>query len=145
MSSAESKDFVVRLRLLIGSRTQKEFAEWIGQSPQRVNNYLNTGTEPTADFLRSLAKKGVNVNWLLIGEGPVYVESGRETIPAEVEIIMKELGAYPQSYREKIVNLLLESFNFIKEEKVTPDEITKTLRLLAHIGRLQLERKKGQK
>lgn len=59
----------------MGDRTQKEFAEWLDQSPKRINNYfIGMIDYPSGDFLLALAKKRINLNWFLTGEGSVYTK-----------------------------------------------------------------------
>jgi transcriptional regulator with XRE-family HTH domain len=88
------ENFSKRLKILIGERRQKEFAEWIGQSPTRLNNYLSgTNQLPAADFLYALAKRGINVNWLLTGEGEMYLSSKRsDPLPPEIQSLLFEIG-----------------------------------------------------
>lgn len=71
--------------------SQKEFAEYVGSSPAQVNQYLKTDREPGTPFLRGLALKGINLNWLLTGEGEMYIEKKEARIPAELQAYLKEL------------------------------------------------------
>jgi hypothetical protein len=63
---------IERLELLRGNRSQKEFAEWLEESPTTVNGYFTGSSRPKIEFLRSLAAKNVNLNWFITGDGPVY-------------------------------------------------------------------------
>ncbi len=97
----EISDFVGRLLLLKGDRTQKEFAEWLSQSPVRINDYLTgKSASPAFDLLLRLAEKGVNIHWFVTGNGPVYIETGQDNdIPAEAQILLKSMigdGARPE-------------------------------------------------
>ena len=147
MSREISKsDIVERLRLLIGNKSQKEFADELQVSPAKIAEYLSRKTRPGIDFLFRLALKGVNLKWFVTGKGPVFQQEEKTETPEEIQLVLREIEtSYPTADRAEIKKILTESYRFIKEEKVTPEEVMKTLRLLAHIGRLQVERKKGQK
>jgi len=66
-------DIINKLNILKGEKGQKEFAEWIGISITTINNYFTGYSRPGIDFLLLLANKGINVNWFLTGNGPVFV------------------------------------------------------------------------
>lgn len=52
---------------------QSEFASLIGTSSANISYYEKGERNPSSDFLNKIADKlGVNLNWLLTGEGPMY-------------------------------------------------------------------------
>jgi len=61
-----------RLEHIVGGGSVRAFADFIGVSKSTIHNFLN-GTKPSWDFLLKLAEKGVNINWLLTGEGKPYM------------------------------------------------------------------------
>lgn len=64
-----------RVKLLISkeNQTQKKFAETIGISPARLNNYLAGLSKIPQDILIRISEKyGCSLSWLLTGEGEVY-------------------------------------------------------------------------
>jgi transcriptional regulator with XRE-family HTH domain len=88
--------FSRRLITLQGDRSQKDFAAWLDVSPSRLNNYLRGVNLPDIDFLSRLAAHGINVNWFLLGKGPVHVEPAiREGIPENVQVLLKEIADEP--------------------------------------------------
>ena len=44
-------------------------------SSQQVSNYANNRTRPNADVMERFARVGMNLNWLLTGDGPMRFES----------------------------------------------------------------------
>jgi len=60
-----------RLRQIRGDKTLEEFAREFGTSNPSIYRY-EQGRTPSTDFLLSLLKKGVNIKWVLTGEGPTY-------------------------------------------------------------------------
>lgn len=71
-------EVVTRIKLLIDERAagvKKDFAEALGVWPSQIDNWVNKGGLPSAEHLANFAKKlNVNINWLLTGEGPMYIE-----------------------------------------------------------------------
>lgn len=112
-------DWVERLRILIGERKQKDFAAWLGESESRISNYLaGNNDHPAADFLVKLAEKGINVNWLLIGTGPIHAEEEPYGIPEPTQMLVKELADSPG-----MVPRLTEIVRRAKEVKQADDEV----------------------
>lgn len=65
-----------RVKLLIQQKklTQKKFAESIGISPARLNNYFAGLSSIPPDILVSVSNVyNVDLNWLLTGEGDMYI------------------------------------------------------------------------
>jgi hypothetical protein len=88
----------------MADRTQKEFADWLGDLPKKVNDYLLGNSRPGWDFLGKLAKKGVNLNWLLTGQGAVYVKDQADfIIPPEAQLLLRQMiddGISPENLTE---------------------------------------------
>ncbi|MDY0152296.1 MAG: S24 family peptidase [Candidatus Cloacimonas sp.] len=66
-----------RVKLLIdnGQQTQKKFAETIGISPARLNNYLAQLSKIPQDILVKIAEKyNCSLTWLITGEGSMFQE-----------------------------------------------------------------------
>lgn len=68
-------DFADRLReyVAIYHESYEEFGAVVGLSKNEVSNYINRYRKPGADNLAAFAKAGINVQWLLTGEGPQRV------------------------------------------------------------------------
>lgn len=68
-------DIRERIRTLRGALrlTQKQLADKLGISVSAVKKY-ESGTAPGADVLEKFARLGVNLNWLLLGDGDVLIE-----------------------------------------------------------------------
>lgn len=50
-----------------------EISERIGVNVRTVATYLR-GRSPSADFLATLARRGANTNWILLGEGSMTID-----------------------------------------------------------------------
>lgn len=65
-----------RLRLVIESQklTVKDFAELVDTPLRTVHNYLNSGKEPSMEFLSKISKKfNINLNWLLLNQEDMFL------------------------------------------------------------------------
>lgn len=71
------KPLLDRLLLLINELTngnKKKFAEILGIGPSHINDWTNMGSIPNAFYLAIIHKKtGVNLHWLISGEGKKYL------------------------------------------------------------------------
>ena len=66
-SGARLEALLYELRL-----SQTDLARQTGKSPQYVNNIIRQGQGITEDYARKLGNTtGVNLNWLLVGVGPM--------------------------------------------------------------------------
>ncbi len=68
-------DFKLRLREVKAALeiSDSALAEVAGISRQSINGYLNSDREPSRDTLASWIKTyGINAQWLLTGEGPMF-------------------------------------------------------------------------
>ncbi|MDP2215722.1 MAG: XRE family transcriptional regulator [Methanolobus sp.] len=72
-----------RLKMLVRSlsKTHAEFAKQNGISLNSMSRYINNKRSPDPDFLTKLAAQKVNLNWLLSGEGGMYVSAPWEAKP----------------------------------------------------------------
>lgn len=57
--------------------TQQTFAEFLGVSPATLSGIFNERTRPTLALVEAIKKhiKGVNTDWLVLGEGPMYKDA----------------------------------------------------------------------
>lgn len=65
-------DFEVRLEQYIDIKfagVKKIFAEAVKIPPSHLSAYINGGRIPSGDVLKKFAAIGMNINWLLTGEG----------------------------------------------------------------------------
>lgn len=60
--------------------TPSKFADLIGVQRSSVSHILSERNKPSFDFLQKTLKTfpGLNAEWLMLGEGPIYEQMGRE-------------------------------------------------------------------
>ena len=61
-----------RLKLIRGKKTLKEFSKECDVNINTLGNYERGTRTPDANFLFKIYKMGININWLLSGEGSMY-------------------------------------------------------------------------
>ncbi len=72
------KNLPVRLAMIRGDRSQRQFARDLGVFQQNINRY-EAGTTPHTDFLLTLGtKEGVSIDWLLFGKGKARPRNGHK-------------------------------------------------------------------
>ncbi len=87
-----------RIVILRGQKTLTEFAREHQTTPQNIHRY-ERGRSPSADFLTSLASKGVNINWVLTGEGAIYVKKQKAS---SIALLASELEKMPEEFKEAL-------------------------------------------
>ena len=94
-----------RLQKLRGRKTLSEFARENQTSPQNVHNY-ERGRNPSADFLVTLASQGININWVLTGEGAIHFKNKNAK---HVTHLALELETLPKEFREALQTAVKEA------------------------------------
>ena len=70
-----------RIRYIRGSLTQPEFGEKLGVGRNNVYLWETNQNMPQAETLLRIYKEyGVNINWLLSGEGEPYIKKSKRSI-----------------------------------------------------------------
>ena len=55
-------------------KTQSKFATEVGMAEQAISNLINGRQLPSTETLQRFAAVGMNVNWLLTGDGPMSAD-----------------------------------------------------------------------
>lgn len=87
-----------RIAILRGQKTLTDFAREHQTTPQNIHRY-ERGRSPSADFLTSLASKGININWILTGEGTIYIKKQKDS---SIALLSSELEKVPEEFREAL-------------------------------------------
>jgi len=92
------KDRIAELIKELGIR-KMEFAEAVGISTGNLSDWLRGKTEPSAKaFARIHEKYNVNLNWLIVGKGPMFYE-------AKANVMAEERTAYAVKKKTEEVDL----------------------------------------
>ena len=104
---------------------QNRFATLINTSQQNVNNWLNKGRFPTEEAFKNIGSLGVNVHWLITGEGEKHIETDKENKPLSAvkaaELILNLERANEES-RGQIETSLAEALKEQGKEYIRLDQ-----------------------
>lgn len=110
-----------RLKLLRGERTQKEFALEFGISTPSVQKYELGEAIPGGPALAKLARKSVNIHWVLTGEGEALLpllSGDRQSQEIAKEVYLRMITSLLPSLDSKSLRDLLDH---VKKEKILTD------------------------
>ena len=75
------KNFGERIKYIRGTLTQPEFDKKLDVGRNNVYTWETNKNMPLAEILLQIYKEyGVNINWLLSGEGEPYIEQSKRSI-----------------------------------------------------------------
>jgi transcriptional regulator with XRE-family HTH domain len=75
------KNIGERIKYIRGSLTQPEFGKKLGVGRNNVYTWESNKSMPIAEILLQIYKEyGVNINWLLSGEGEPYIKKSKRSI-----------------------------------------------------------------
>ena len=84
MRTFDWHDISERIKQIRGSKTREAFAKEINSNINTIGNYERGSRKPDADFMFKMYEIGININWLLSGQGPMY-NNKTETAAAAAE------------------------------------------------------------
>lgn len=128
--------------------SQEQFAVQLGGTKRGIQENEQGNTSPNSKLLAALAKLGLNINWLLTGEGQMYAEDlraeaakeSRELTADEVKVVCIILMRLQDAIRERGVEVPVEKqielvsllFDYAQETgEVEQDRVERYLRLVA--------------
>ena len=63
----------------------KDFAEQTGIAYRTLQGYVGGEREPNTEGMTAIARAGVNLNWLVSGEGEMFQSEPQKTVMSEQE------------------------------------------------------------
>ena len=133
MDSTPENDIAERLRLWRKTAlelTQKEFAEATGVHLSAIRKYENRNSVPSSESLLAIASTGVDLHWLLTGEGDMRALAKRLGSAANTE------GVADLVHGLMAIEELLHGIPDHKRSAVL-DEIVSRLRELKRVAELE--------
>jgi len=112
------KDRIREWRQALGL-TQAAFSEQTGVPLRTIKGYESGERSPGMDALASIAKTGVNLNWLLTGEGSMRSDEERAATP-DVAAATPDVAPWMQKYAARLeaIMKLLEDIEDEGEREV---------------------------
>ncbi len=83
LSKINSSDVVDRLQIIYGVNSDSALSTAMEQKRSTVGNWRNRGTVPYAECVSAAAEKGISLDWLLTGEGPMRRDEDAPAVAAE--------------------------------------------------------------
>jgi transcriptional regulator with XRE-family HTH domain len=113
-----------KLREILGL-TQEEMAQLLGVSLRAYQAYEKGSMEPKVGKLEMLAKKyRVNLNWLITGEGEMFLTPSTEGLSPEFVEFFKQ---FPPETQRKFVEFFKDTLNFLSKSSSTSSSPNTTL------------------
>lgn len=106
--SKPAKDIGLRIkqwRKFLGYEEQEPFAESLGLHKSVLKKYESGYNIPGGKILTAFASTGVNINWLLTGEGPMQAQLNNLNADDDLEI---EIPAEFEQYFHDLFDVLLK-------------------------------------
>ncbi|HCS44982.1 MAG TPA: transcriptional regulator [Pseudomonas sp.] len=71
MSSKKSQDVLTRLKLVTGTKTDASLSSALQISPQTLSSWKGRDSTPYSLCVDIAQARGISLDWLLLGEGPI--------------------------------------------------------------------------
>lgn len=79
----------------------KDFAEQTGIAYRTLQGYIGGEREPNAEGMTAIAKAGVNLNWLVSGEGEMFQFESQKTVMSEQETrLLADYRTMPENLKD---------------------------------------------
>lgn len=79
----------------------KDFAEQTGIAYRTLQGYVGGEREPNAEGMTGIAKAGVNLNWLVSGEGEMFQSEQQKTVMSEQETkLISDYRTMPENLKD---------------------------------------------
>ncbi len=79
----------------------KDFADQTGIAYRTLQGYVGGEREPNAEGMAAIAKAGVNLNWLVSGEGEMFQFESQGTVMSEQETrLLADYRAMPENLKD---------------------------------------------
>jgi len=100
------RDRILTLIKLLADDTKRRLAEMLGVTPTHIDGWINRSSIPGGEQLQKFHDKlNVNINWLLTGEGEMFV---RKEAPLAVHEALAGYGynSEEREYIDKLIKIL---------------------------------------
>jgi transcriptional regulator with XRE-family HTH domain len=109
MSESFKKEVAKRLEAARGNVSQNRLAKEIGYAQQHINRYERGFVPKSYTLLDKLARiKNININWLLTGEGEMYIHPHRTENMRPEEVLDRIDAQDVLKKLEGIVGILID-------------------------------------
>lgn len=102
-----------RLRLICEHKHWKikDFSELTGLPYRTMQGYIGGEREPNAEGMAAIAKAGINLNWLVIGEGEMFKETEPQAELNQTEIELLNQYRAMSNELQKAIEVSFKAIN----------------------------------
>ncbi|SDV13275.1 helix-turn-helix domain-containing protein [Pseudomonas vancouverensis] len=135
MRSKKSQAVLARLKQITGTKTDAALSSALQISPQTLSSWKGRDSTPYAFCVEIAQARGLSLDWLLLGEGPV-LRQGRVDAPANTEesSILAKWRQLDEEDRYAIQSALEEKHR-LREMERKLSEMAATLTALQHASK----------
>lgn len=114
MRSKKSQDVLARLKHITGTKTDASLSSALKISPQTLSSWKGRDSTPYAICIEIAQSRGISLDWLLLGEGPILRAAQKEPLESPQDSTTREntiLGLWrllDEDDRSAIQHALLE-------------------------------------
>ncbi|AWX14396.1 transcriptional regulator [Mergibacter septicus] len=102
-----------RLKLVCEHKSWKikDFAELTGLPYRTMQGYIGGEREPNAEGMTAIAKAGINLNWLVSGEGKMFNETEQQNNLSLVEVELLNHYRSMSNALQKAIEVFFKAIN----------------------------------
>lgn len=137
MRSKKSQDVLARLKQITGTKTDASLSSALNISPQTLSSWKGRDSTPYSICIDIAETRGISLDWLLLGEGPVLRPAPNESLDSSQEATTREntiielWRLLDEDDRCAIQNALLEKRR-LRDLELKLSEMTAILSSLQH-------------
>ncbi|MHC8321881.1 helix-turn-helix domain-containing protein [Pseudomonas sp. GB2N2] len=90
MRSKKSQDVLARLKQITGTKTDASLSSALKISPQTLSSWKGRDSTPYAICIEIAQSRGISLDWLLLGEGPILRPAPKESRESSQESTTRE-------------------------------------------------------
>lgn len=137
MCSKKPQNVLARLKLITGTTTDVSLSLALKISPQTLSSWKGRGSTPYSKCVEIARSRGVSLDWLLLGEGPVLRAPTAPTAESDSDITAQEntilaLWRRLDEREQTAIQTALEEKQRMRELERRLCEMTSTLSKLKH-------------
>ena len=99
MGKTDATALVDRLQVVFGAKDDTELSRLMGQKRSTVGNWRNRGSIPYSECVNVAVERGICLDWLLTGEGPMQRGQSAQATAASSEPANPRERAILELYR----------------------------------------------
>ncbi|VVP74519.1 hypothetical protein PS918_01697 [Pseudomonas fluorescens] len=90
MRSKKSQDVLTRLKRVTGTKTDASLSSALKISPQTLSSWKGRDSTPYSICVEIAQSRGISLDWLLLGEGPILRATSSESLESAQESTTRE-------------------------------------------------------